>query len=428
MVKMVLGIACASMLTGCAANVATTPAAQDGAHDVTAHAEELAQKLLIVDGHIDVPYRLQNGKNENGSNGNDGSNGHGGFAEDVSNATEKGDFDYPRARRGGLDAPFMSIYVPAKLQKEGGGKALADSLIDDVEKIAQTSDGKFTVARSVDGVRENFTAGRMSLLLGIENGAAIEGEPDNLKHFYERGVRYITLTHSEDNAICDSSYAETRTHKGLSAVGREVVAAMNALGMMIDISHVSDDAFYQVAELSKAPLIASHSSARHFTPGFERNMDDAMIRKLAAGGGVIMINFGSSFISQKSRDYYDARREAIKAEQARLGVDGRDDPRIKAFIEAYREKHPPVYATVEDVADHIDHVVKLVGVDHVGLGSDFDGVGDSLPVGLKDVAAYPNLFAVLLKRGYTEDDLRKIAGENLMRVWSAVEAYAAQKP
>jgi membrane dipeptidase len=200
---------------------------------------------------------------------------------------------------------------------------------------------------------------------------------------------------------------------------------MNRLGIMVDVSHVSDDAFWQIMEISRAPAIASHSSARHFTPGFERNMSDEMIKALAANKGVIQINFGSSFITAKAREYSTARREASKL-YADAHPDLSDADIYRQFPAVYEAEHGPFpFASLDDVLDHIDHVVSLTSVDNVGIGSDYDGVGDSLPVGLKDVAAYPNLIKGLLGRGYSEDDIRKILGENLLRVWQAVEDYAA---
>ena len=264
--------------------------------------------------------------------------------------------------------------------------------------------------------------------MGIENGAAIEDDLANLAHFAARGVRYVTLTHSEDNLICDSSYVpkEKRTWHGLSPFGREVVGEMNRLGILVDLSHVSDESFDQAIEIAKAPPIASHSSARHFTPEFERNLDDARIVKLAEKGGVIQINFGSAFLRGDANAASLAEWQAAEAFKKEHGDLAWSDPQMVAFQESWRKDHPPIFATVADVADHIDHVVKLAGVDHVGLGSDFDGVGDSLPVGLKSVADYPNLVAELLRRGYSNEDVVKILGGNLMRVWREAEKVAGE--
>lgn len=367
--------------------------------------EHLPKDLIIVDTHIDVPYRLQE------------------KMEDISVRTEGGDFDFPRAKAGGLNVPFMSIYVPASYEEKGGGKAFADRLIDMVEKFAADAPDKFAVVRSADDVRTVVGKGLIGLAMGMENGTPIEGKLENLRHFHARGIRYVTLAHSRNNHICDSSYDPERTWNGLSPFGRDVVAEMNHLGIMIDVSHISDSAFFQVVRLSKAPVIASHSSCRHFTPGWERNMSDEMIVALAKNGGVIHINFGSDFLKDEVRKRSEETRSALSRYYEEHNLK-RTDSAAVSYARAYREKNPRLFADVVDVVAHIDHVVRLVGIDHVGLGSDFDGVGDSLPTGLKDVSHYPNLIRALQKKGYSEADIRKICGENTLRVWTAVERLA----
>lgn len=369
-------------------------------------ARALVKKYPLVDTHIDVPFRLQK------------------HWEDVTGVTTSGDFDYPRARSGGLDVPFMSIYIPVKKEAEGGSKALADVLIDQVEALVARAPQKFSLVTDVDSIRNAFARGKIGLALGMENGAAIEGDLANLQHFYDRGIRYITLAHAKANHIADSSYDENRLWGGLSPFGRELVVAMNRMGVMVDISHVSDDAFYEVLELSSAPVIASHSSLRHFTPGFERNMSDKMVKALAKRGGLVMVNFGSAFVTEKANAYSLRWKGAKTAYIEQIGGDA-SDLRVEVFAENYKRRFPYPYATVADVADHFDRVVKLVGIDHVGIGSDYDGVGDSLPKGLKDVSSYPNLIAELLRRGYREEAIGKLLGGNLLRVMAEVEAYAA---
>ncbi len=370
-------------------------------------ANQIARNNIIVDTHIDVPYRIE--------------------AEpaDISEATEGGDFDYPRARSGGLNAPFMSIYTAAGLEAEGRSREAADALIDLVESFVEQSPDKFAIARSPSDVREQFAAGIISLPMGMENGSPVEGDLANLQYFYDRGIRYVTLAHSLSNHISDSSYDTNHQWDGLSEFGVQVVKEMNQLGIMVDVSHVSDEAFWQIMDISDAPVIASHSSARHFTPGFERNMSDEMIVALAEKGGVVQINFGSSFITAKANEYANARNEAEK-EYGALHPDLSEDDIHHQFPAIYAAEHGPFpYGSLDDVLDHFDHVVALSSVDHVGIGSDYDGVGDSLPIGLKDVSTYPNLIQGLLNRGYSEDDIKKILGENLLRVWQAVEDYAA---
>jgi membrane dipeptidase len=370
----------------------------------------LAHEHIIVDGHVDLPYRLQarNFRLEREYLG-------------IPIETKDGDFDYKRAKEGGLSAPFMSIFIPSSYQEEnnGGAKQLADSLIDMVYGIIDAHPDKFAKANSPDDIERNFQKGLISLPLGLENGAPLLTF-DDLQYFYDRGIRYVTLTHGKNNHICDSSYDKERKWKGLSPYGKELIAEMNRVGMIIDVSHISDETFYQVIELSKAPVLATHSSCRAFTPGWERNMDDNMIRALAAHDGVIQINFGSSFLDEKARVYYDTHRNALRAYLEERGLKEEDEA-AKPVIEEYRKANPQLFADVETVADHIDHVVKIAGIDYVGLGSDYDGVGDSLPTGLKDVSDYPNLIYVLLKRGYSEEDIAKILYKNVFRVWREVE-------
>ncbi|MGB5848953.1 MAG: dipeptidase, partial [Ignavibacteriaceae bacterium] len=348
-------------------------------------ANELAHEFLIIDTHVDVPYRLES------------------KWEDISQSTEKGHFDYPRAKDGGLDAPFMSIYIPAELEKTGGGKELVDRLIDMVEKIANENPDKFAVAISSDAVIENFNNEIISFPMGMENGTAIEGDLKNLKYFYDRGIRYITLAHSESNHISDSSYDEEIQWNGLSPFGEKVVTEMNRLGMMVDVSHLTDSSFYDVIQISNAPVFASHSSCRYFTPGWERNMNDEMIKTLAEHKGVIMINFGSSFINGKVRvensKHWNYISDWLEENNLSYG-----EPEAEKFMDDYFAKVELDEVTVSQVADHIDRVVELAGIDYVGLGSDFDGVR-ALPVGLSDVSMYPNLIAELLKRDYSEEDI-----------------------
>ena len=260
--------------------------------------------------------------------------------------------------------------------------------------------------------------------MGMQNGTPIDGTLENLAFFRNRGISYITLAHSLSNHISDSSYDEQRPWKGLSPFGRDVVAEMNHQGIMVDISHVSDEAFYQVLELSRTPVIASHSSARHFTPGWERNMSDDMIQALAANGGVIMINFGSSFLTEEAMRWFENMKTAREKYLAQNGFDEHGQE-AEHFQKTYREDHPYPFAGLDDVLAHFNHVINLVGVAHVGIGSDFDGVGDSLPEGLKDVSQYPQLVGKLQAAGYSTTDIEGILGGNLLRVWRDVEKFAA---
>ena len=349
-------------------------------------AYELAHTYIITDGHIDVPWRLNDGYED-------------------------------------FDVPFMSIYVPSSYQETGGAKEKADSLIDLVHRIANDHPDKFEVAYSPNDGDRIFSQGKIALPMGMENGAPIEDNLNNVAYFHKRGIRYITLTHAKDNLICDSSYDTTNTWDGLSPFGRQVVAEMNRVGIMVDISHVTDAVINQVLDMAKAPVIASHSSCRKFTPGWQRNMGDPEIKRLKENGGVIQINYGSSFVTQASQDKRQANTDKIAAYAKKNGLE-QGDEQLKVYAKKVSEDNP-IYADITEVIDHIDHVVKLAGIDHVGIGSDYDGVGDSLPYGLKDVSSYPNLIYHLLKRGYSDEDIAKICYKNIWRVWKEVESVAA---
>lgn len=365
--------------------------------DLAAEAEKLSKKFIIVDGHVDLPYRLRK------------------KMEDVTVQTEGGHFDFVRARKGGLDAPFMSIYIPASYENNGA-MDLALELIKSVEKLCMDHPDKFALAKTPLEIETNFAKNLISLPMGLENGAPVEDKLENLDILFDKGIRYITLTHSKDNHISDSSYDQKYTHGGLSPFGYKVIDRMNQLGIMVDVSHVSDSAFYQAVKVSKAPVIASHSSCRHFTPGFERNVSDDMIKLLAKNNGVIMINFGSAFITQKGNEALTKIYDKIEA-----GADP-NDPAIKIKIDSLKSL-PAIMGDISLVADHIDHVVKIVGIDYVGFGSDFDGV-DNLPIGLEDASKYPGLIHELLRRGYTSEDIEKICYKNLFRVWNEVIVVA----
>ena len=403
MLKSLLAASILVAVTGCATASQSSSNEQETQYQASEKAINLAHEYLLVDTHIDVPYRIRD------------------KWDDVSVATKDGDFDYPRAVEGGLDAPFMSIYIPASYEESGGSVQLAHELIDGMEALVARAPDKFAMAYSTDDIRTNKEKGLMSIALGMENGTPIEGDLDNLHMFYERGIRYITLAHSLSNHISDSSYDIRRQWDGLSPFGKKLVKEMNKVGVMVDVSHISDDAFYQAVEISEVPVIASHSSLRKYTPGFERNMSDDMLKALAENEGVIQINFGSSFLAEQANRYRDMMKKRISAVKEQYGADSEEAKRRIADIEA---NNPYPFATLETVLDHIDHVKALIGVEHIGVGSDYDGVGDSLPVGLKDVSDYPNLVQGLLDRGYSEKEIQMILGENLMRVWKAVEDYA----
>ncbi|NIP28633.1 MAG: membrane dipeptidase [Phycisphaerae bacterium] len=353
----------------------------------------------LIDTHIDVPYRVKK------------------KGQDISRRTKDGDFDFPRAKQGGLGAAFMVVYVPAKYELKGGARVFADETIDMIEGWANKWPDKFILAGSPEDLRVQFGQETVSIVIAMENGSPLEGNLANIKHFYDRGVRYITLVHSKCNHICDSSFDPDRKWNGLSPFGREVVAEMNRIGMMIDVSHASDETFYQILEVSKAPVVATHSACRHFTPDWERNMSDEMIRLLADKGGTIQITFGSGFVNRKANIRSVERKRRILEHLKTVDLNPDEQ---EVYTDQYIRANPLPQADISDVVQNIDHAVNLVGINHVGLGSDFDGLWGELPAGLKDVSCYPNLINELLKSGYTEGDIKKICTENILRLWSAI--------
>ncbi len=376
----------------------------DGETELKERASRLAREVLLIDTHMDTPYELHK------------------EMYDISVRAEKGHFDYVRARQGGLDAVFMAVYTPPEYEEKGGAKAFADEVIDLVEGLARKWPDKFALARSIKEVRGRFGSGRISILLGLENGAPIEGDLRNVKHFCDRGIRYVTLTHSKNNHICDSSFDEGPKWHGLSPFGRQLVTEMNRLGMMIDVSHVSDEAFHQIMELSRAPVVATHSACRHFTPGWHRNMSDEMIRLLAQKGGIMQINFGSMFVNTVVNRQAETLRQEVRRHIEANHLQG---PERSRYVEQRWGQEKFGKAHVRDVAANLRQAATLAGIGHLGLGSDYDGVSQ-VPEGLEDVSCYPNLICELLKAGFSDADIRKIAGENFLEVWAAVDRAGAE--
>lgn len=386
----------------------------------TAHADEplsaaqrFAREAIIVDTHIDAPSELMKQWRDLGVD-----------APGV-------EFDYPRARQGGLDVAFMSIYTSPEDDAAGTARQKAHMQIDAVEALAARHPDRFALLRSPADVERLSQNRRVLLALGMENGAPIGDDLAQLEVFHRRGVRYITLAHSHSNRIADGSYSLDRPHGGISPFGEQVVKQMNRLGIMVDVSHLSDDAVRDVLRVTKAPVIASHSGMRHFTPGFERNLSDALAKAIAKNGGVVQIVFGSGFIDARAAADTTAYFRALAAFQRELeAARARGETPAKTLAQFDAEwdaAHPKPDTRIEQVVAQIDHAVKLLGEDHVGIGSDFDGVGGALPVGLKSVADYPNLIEALRQRGYSDERLRKILGGNLLRVWREVEARAEKR-
>ena len=377
--------------------------------DAPPAAVKLAHDAVIVDTHIDAPTELL------------------AHWSDLALPTGN-DFDWPKAHAGGLDVGFMSIYTSADQDTTGKAWQVANDQIDGIEALAARHPDKFALLRSPADVDRLRQGGRVLLAFGMENGAPIGDDLSKLKFFFDRGVRYMTLAHSANNRIADSSYALDKQWHGLSPFGRQVVAEMNRLGIMVDVSHISDEAIRDVLATSTAPVIASHSSLRHFTPGFERNISDELAKAVAARGGVIQLAFGTGFVnaqaSSNMQAYFRAAAD-FKRANAEAVAAGKPEQSREAFETAWDAAHPYPETHIDAVLDQVDYGVKLVGIDHIGFGSDFDGVDGHLPVELRTVADYPNLVAGLQARGYRDADIRKLLGGNLLRVWREVEARAA---
>jgi membrane dipeptidase len=330
--------------------------------------------------------------------------------------------DLARMKQGGLTAEFFSVYVDKKYVKEGGSARRAMDMIDQVYRAAERYPNDIMMSYSVNDIRKAKKEGKLAALMGIEGGHAIENSLSALRDFYRLGVRYMTLTHNNTNDWADASRDEAK-HNGLTDFGKDVVREMNRLGMLVDVSHVSDKTMSDVLDVSKAPIIASHSSARAIS-NHPRNIPDELLRRIAKNGGVVMVNFYPSFLDQK---YLDAERERdarLKPQTDALETQYKNDPkRLEEEMKKLEDANPIPLPSITVVVDHIDHIAKVAGIDHVGIGSDFDGV-PSLPQGLEDISKLPNITYELLKRGYSEADIRKVLGENLLRVFSEAERVA----
>jgi len=390
--------------------------------DLATRAARVHREAIVVDTHEDVPDAL---------------------AEKWADIAVRGatkHFDIPRAKEGGLTAPFFAVYVPASYAS-GGATRLALEHIDMVHRIVAAHPADLVGAASVAEIRRAKRDGKIAILMGIEGGHAIEDSLGALRDFQRLGVRYMTLTHTNSNHWADSSgnfFAPrfdpqaARVHQGLNGFGRAVVREMNRIGMMVDVSHVSDETIDDVLETSRAPVFASHSSCRAIA-GLPRNLTDDHIRRIAAKGGVVMINASSIFSDQASVDAVRAALDALQEPAARILERYPDDPKraqaeIGKLIDALPPRAPVPFTKV---VDHIEHVMKVAGPDAVGLGTDFDGIPDP-PAGLEDVSKLPRITEELLRRGHSEDDVRKVLGENFLRFFAKVEevtrSLAAEPP
>ncbi len=371
------------------------------------------RSALLIDSHNDVPLRLAAGM-------------------EFGARSATGHTDLPRLREGGVGALFFAAYVAPGYVKENHAAAKGFEAIDAVlHGVVERYPNDFALALSARDVERARRQGKIAALIGVEGGHAIEDSLGILRDFYRLGARYLTLTHSNTNNWADSSgdtgKPEVKHHNGLTAFGKDVIREMNRLGMIVDVSHVSDKTFQDVLEVSRAPVFASHSSCRALAP-LPRNLTDEMIVALAKKGGVVQINFGCEFLSREAAEgarklwpeytaRFEAAREKYKDDPAALRA---ENARLEAELAARTPR-----ATIQDVVAHIDHVVKLAGIDAVGIGTDFDGISCA-PRGLDDVSRFPNLTRALLERGYSARDIRKIYGGNTLRLMRSVERAAGK--
>jgi membrane dipeptidase len=378
------------------------------AQSVSDKAKRLHDSAIVIDTHDDTTQRLLDS------------------AFDIGTRHADGNIDIPRMREGGLNAIFFSIWIPSKITGPEAVKKALDQ-IEAVREAVRKHPNDLILATTADEIRSAKKQNKIAALMGVEGGHMIDDDLAVLRSYAALGVRYMTLTHMGNTGWADSS-TDTPAHNGLSDFGKQVVLEMNRLGVMVDISHVSDKTFYDVMAASRAPVIASHSSSR-FLAEAPRNMTDEMMRALAKNGGVVQINYHVGFLSQEFRDFEKAHPDAekeIEAEVKKRCGDNESctlvtgDQVVRDFMQA--GKLPTVEWT--KIIEHIDHAVKMAGIDHVGLGSDFDGA--NMPVGMQDVTHLPQITDGLLQKGYSEPDIRKILGENTLRVMSEVERVSHQ--
>jgi membrane dipeptidase len=374
-------------------------------------ARRLLREVPLIDGHNDLPWQLrerfhdQLGKLD--------------LRRDASGLQAPLHTDIPRLRRGGVGGQFWSVYVPVELAGPAAVQAVLEQ-IDVVHRLSELYPDTFELAAGAADVVRIHRAGRIASLIGVEGGHSIGDSLAVLRELYRAGARYMTITHSRNDDWADSATDQPR-HGGLTPFGEEVVREMNRLGMLVDLSHVAPRTMQAAIAVSAAPVIFSHSSARALD-GHPRNVPDEVLAMLPRRGGVVMVSFVTSFTSEAVRSH-DAARDGEAARLKTLYPE--DAARAERELAAWSAAHPAPHATLAQVADHVDHVRQVAGIDHVGLGSDFDGM-TSVPDGLGDVAQYPVLLAELLRRGYSDDDVKKVAGANLLRVLADAEKVAAR--
>lgn len=372
---------------------------------LTEAARKIHETALVFDGHNDLPYQFWS-KDDLAFR-----------RYDVSQSQPKLHTDIPRLRKGGVGAQFWSCYVPAESAKKG--TALKETLqqIDTIHRLVQMYPTTFELARTADDVVRIRKAGRIASLIGVEGGHSIDNSLAVLRTLYTLGARYMTLTHADTLDWADSA-TDTPRHHGLTPFGEAVVREMNRLGMLVDISHVSAETMRHALKVTKAPVIASHSSAFALA-AHPRNVPDDVLRLVAKNGGVVMVNFYPGFLTPQGARALKDRVEIYRDLKKRYPNEGE----FKQAYSQWKRAHPFPPATIHDVADHIEHIIKIAGIDHVGLGSDYDGIG-AVPRQLEDVSCYPYLTQVLLDRGHSAADIRKILGGNVLRVLRAAENVA----
>jgi membrane dipeptidase len=373
-----------------------------------AYVKKLLRNTPLVDGHNDLPWAMR----EAAKNPLDV------VAYDL-RTTTAGMTDIARLRKGMVGGQFWSVYIPGEVRDSGYARIQLEQ-IDIAKRVIARYPDVFVPAFSAADVRAAYARGRIGSLLGMEGGHAIENSLGALRAYYELGVRYMTLTHNVTLDWADAANDVAR-HNGLTAFGREVVREMNRLGMMVDLAHTSPAVMSQVLTVSEAPVIWSHAAARGVT-NVPRNVPDSILARLPKNGGVLMMTFVPGFVSQTVASY-NAQLSAVR-DSITKRFPNDNDAQFKAAA-AWRETHPTPAATIADVADHLDHIKKIAGAAHVGIGGDFDGITETVQ-GLEDVSTYPTLFAELLKRGWTDAELKGLAGENVLRVFTAAERVSAR--
>ena len=376
--------------------------------DALAHAKALLATTPLVDGHNDLPWAIRESKTAPLDV----------EAYDLRKRTPH-QTDLARMKAGQLGGQFWSVYIPGDM-KGGFAKAQLEQ-IDIARQVIAKYPEALTAAFTAEQVRAAFKTGKVGSMLGMEGGHALENSLGALRDYYALGVRYMTLTHNVTLDWADAAL-DTAKHGGLTNFGREVVREMNRLGMLVDISHVSPGVMSNALDVAEAPVIFSHSAARALVD-HPRNVPDSILRRLPKNGGVVMVPFVTSFTSPAVRAHDLERDKVTKAARQRLG---NDSLAVRREVQAWTAAHPAPKATLADVANQIDYIKKVAGADHVGIGSDFDGVDDELPMGLEDQSTYPALFAELIRRGWSDADLRKLAGENVLRALAHAEKVAAR--